>query len=308
MDASDFLSLMHSPRLARAEGLSRFGMHSWLKEATYIPSALGTELRISSFAIDDLISSWANDTSRLLSAAHDTLLSISVVKSRPQSTAWILVQAYYAAFYYAHVALRLTKTSLTYTPTSNLVKIRQLLDAYGVPHPFRLTTNQYIIKFTEIGPLLAINQRSGGDGTHQNTWVEVGHLVGECKAIGLTKAMDTKTTAAIEALSSRLLDIINRAGSVGKGLSEIRNDVQYRQLHGVWPPYGSILRGDYCLRKVLEIKSNKTNIDSFDIDNNDVAVSFLNSCFLFCWVVENFVQSVASSSSKSFLRGKDLKW
>jgi len=308
MEASDFFSSMHSPKLARAEVLGQHGMHEWLTKATYIPSVSGNDLHVASFAVDDLLASWANDTTRLLVAAHDTLLAISAIKSRPQSTAWILVQSYYAAFYYAHVALRLTKTSVTYTPTSHLVRIRQLLDAYGATSPFRLTTNQYIITFAETGPTLTISQKSGGDGTHQNTWAEVRRLIDGCKAISISRSMDAQGSSAIEALATRLENVIMKAGSAGKSLSDVRNDIQYKQQHGVWPPYGSALRADYCLRKVEEIKSAKTKIDSFDTENVDSATSFLNNCLLFCWTVESFVQSVAGISSRSFLKAKNLRW
>ncbi|MBY5818737.1 hypothetical protein HFN60_24345 [Rhizobium leguminosarum] len=79
-------------------------MHDWLSTGAFIPTSSGADLGLSSFSIDQLLSCWASDTTRLLVAAHDTLLAIAAVKDRPKSTAWILIKAYYAAFYYAHVA------------------------------------------------------------------------------------------------------------------------------------------------------------------------------------------------------------
>ncbi|MBY5818736.1 hypothetical protein HFN60_24340 [Rhizobium leguminosarum] len=188
------------------------------------------------------------------------------------------------------------------------MKIRALIDAYSIAPPFKLTTNQYIITFSEIGPTVKISQKSGGEGTHQNTWLQVKHLVETCKLINIGKLTDQNDKAGIEAISDNLSDVISKAGSSGKSLSEVRNDVQYRQLYGVWPPYGSSLRGDYCLRKVEEIKSRKTEFDSFDVKNSDAAVSFINNCFLFCWVIEKFVECISEASSRSFLKNKTLKW
>lgn len=304
MDAADLLSSLHSPKLIRVASFPEGGMRKWLSNGSPTANASSKDIILSSFSIDGLLAAWACDTGRLVIAARDTLKAVHSVSNRPKSTAWSLIKSYYSAFYYAHAALRITKTSLTYLPTSDLLHVRSIVDAYGIQHPFKMTTNQYIIRFSEVGPSLSITQKPGGDGTHQNTWAEFKQLIESCESLAIGSALDAAEKSQIEAVAKTLSFVVMNTAKSVKPLSEIRNDVQYRQLYGVWPPYGSELKGDYCLRKVNEVTSRDTSIKSFDISNQDEAISFLNRCLLVCWAVERLIEKVSVLHSKSFLKSR----
>ncbi|QAX28138.1 hypothetical protein [Leisingera sp. NJS204] len=306
MEIENFWSIAHSPKLLRVKKVSKNGVQEWIKSANFTPNADANQIDLAAFDLDDLLCSWASDTSRLLVAARDTLSAIDGIRGKPKSTAWILIKSYYAAFYYAHVMLRLTRCSLTYTPTSQLMRIRGLLDAYGIPEPFPLKTNQYILKYNEIPPRLQVKQKSGGDGTHENTWRQFEAMVFECEAAHEIKCINSAEKGELKSIADKLRRSIYAAENSGKLLSSIRNEVQYTQLHGVWPPYGSTLKSDYCLRRLREVHSKTTNIGDFDLDSGDKATCFLNCCLLICWSAEKFVMFSTKDKPKSFLRSKAL--
>lgn len=299
MTVDELLFPLHSPRLVRVNAIADDGLNVWLRSANYVPNIVAGKLVASSFDMDELLASWGHDAARLLVAGRESIRAIGRADNRPRSTAWPLIKAYYAAFYYAHVVLRLTRTSLTYTPTTSLLKLDQLVDVYGLVSPFRLRTNQYIFAYSEVPPELQIEQKAGGEGTHENTWKQLENLVNNCRLQSINAP--NADVAEIDRVLGILSSAIYMTEQPGKMLSTVRNEIQYTQLHGVWPPYGSTLRADYCARRVLQLDSRDTKIEDFDIYSGDLATRFLNCCMLICWVSECFLNRISSRHSKSFL-------
>lgn len=299
MLAEDFLSIGYSPQLVRS-AVGYDGIHKWISAPNYTPHLEDEYIVLSGFDFEKFLTAWAFDTRRLLSAARETAKSISETKSSANSTAWLLIKSYYAAFYYAHVTLRLSRISLTYTTTLHLINLRRLLDAFSIEPPYSLKTNQYTFEFSEKKKEVRIRQKSGSDGTHENTWHTFLDLIAGLQTLALRGATDDLQLIGI----NRLHDLIKQAVTVsesGKYLSSVRNEVQYQQLHGVWPPYGSSLQADYCARRLKETTKQTTSIEALDIDSVDKATQFLNSCLLICWSAEKLINHVVKRERSSFM-------
>jgi hypothetical protein len=248
MHVSELLSLTHSPKLVRIGTVKESGLHEWMRDANFAPEADNNSILLNVFNFDFLMSCWAADTSRLLSAARATLQAITSTKDKPKATAWILIKAYYASFYYAHVALRINRVSLTYSPTRDFIKLRELLDVYGVRPPFKLKTNQYVLNFSERTSTVRITQKIGGDGTHENTWAAFLELLDQNARFAFDSQSSDSDKKIVSELVSMLRTSVTYNPGDGRYLSSFRNEIQYTQRHGVWPPYSGKLRLDHCLK------------------------------------------------------------
>lgn len=180
MGPENILSTGHSPALCRVSSPAAEGLHKWLASKSYAVTVGEKSITLHPRSFDTTLEHWASDTARLLSAGRETLSIIYNSKYSGKSIAWALIQSYYAAFYFAHVILRLSKHSITYTTTANLLNLKRICDAQDLQTPFKLTTNQYTISMNEVDKSVSIAQKSNGDGTHESLWQEFLVLINIC--------------------------------------------------------------------------------------------------------------------------------
>lgn len=303
MGPETILSTSHSPALCRVGSPAANGLHIWLASKSYAVTADEATIKLHPRSFDTALEHWASDTARLLSAGRETLSLIYKSKYPGKSIAWALIQSYYAAFYYAHVILRLSRQSITYTSTSNLLNLRRACDAAGLNIPFRLNTNQYIIKLSDINKSFTLSQKTNGDGTHESLWQEFLHLIDA--SVDQSKTLFPDYEDDIKETQKKLVSAVKCSSGETGYISSFRNQIQYTQMHGAWHPYASTLPIKECRDMCGSIMSGKAEINNFNIASNDSATKFAHSSLLICWAGEMLIRSIGSDK-KSFLYSSRL--
>lgn len=291
-------SATFSPALCRVSRVQADGLQKWIESKKYTVSINDARIELHPHSFDSALEHWASDTIRLLSAGRETLSVIAKSKYAGKSIAWATIQAYYAAFYYAHAILRINRTSVTYTTTLNLLNLRRICDAFNLEVPFKLSTNQYIFSLHDQDKSILMAQKNDGDGTHESLWQEFITSVRFASVQSRYNLPDFE--AELSALEGKIVGAASCSFGGSGYISSLRNQVQYTQLHGAWHPYTSTLRLQDCREKCEAVLSNTADVEALNISSNDNATRFSNSALLICWVAERFIRHI-SRDRKSFL-------
>lgn len=298
MRPDTLFSASYSPSLCRVNRAQTDGLQKWLGSKKYNLSVDSGRLLLHPHSFEVALESWAADTIRLLSAGRETLSVVAKSKYSGKSIAWASIQTYYAAFYYAHVILRLNRRSLTYLTTANLLNVRRICDAFGLDEPFSLNTSQYVLDFLEGDEALVMTKKTDGDGTHEGLWQEFIQSVQSASALSRFNFPDFE-----EELSNLERWLVAAASCTATGtgyISSLRNQVQYTQLHGAWHPYSSTMDLHECRRRCASILNDSIDVNLLTNKSNDTATKFSNASLLICWAAEHFVRRIAKSKKSVF--------
>lgn len=233
----DAARLMWCQGLAQATGKPSQSIQTWLASATYAPSISGKALTLGGVNKSDLLMAIGYDINRLSSAASETLRNIAEIPGVPKSLAWPYVKIYYSALFYAHVILRIWGRSPTYFRTSDLLHLRNTVNAYSLTSPFPLNTGQFIVLADAGTSQITIAPDKGGGGTHEAIWRELNRALIDLKGAVSASHFLNVDKATISAQVDLAIDLMTNGGANPAWPSYMRNEIHYRQAAGVWHPY-----------------------------------------------------------------------
>lgn len=256
------------------------------REPTYIAAAL------------------AGDASRFAAASFTSLSSIGPALEQSESLAWGLVRLYYGAFYGGHTVLRLLGQSCSMVEARHTSKLRALAAALGNPVPFDLNSGLYhcTLNAGETGfSMVSVGSRIGG--AHEVFWQIFDGFLSQAteEVLGHLAPDDARTVfAKLEALRR-----IYRRGAGASWLSAIRNQIQYRHIHGVWPPL-SVNRNQ---RAALARLAGQWTRDPMNIDIDAPVAgdlgAFVSACAFtvaLCKAILSRLSERSSAGAQSFAR------
>ena len=182
-----------------------------------------------------LSAAYRNDASRFATASFASLFSIRAALEDERSFAWGLIKLYYAAFYSGHALLRFVGTSCTSIDSRHITRIKTLTEAYGLVPGFEITSGLYKCDLNNRQSGFLIRKVGGKNGgTHEIFWETFNNLLSEVANEALLHLAPDDGKAVFSKIET-LRKILKR-GAGGSWLSSVRNDIQYRQDFGVWPP------------------------------------------------------------------------
>ena len=177
------------------------------------------------------------DALRFAGAAFTSVFNIDAAVEERESVAWAMVRLYYAAFYAGHAVLRLLGQSCSHLETGHIARLKQLAAAIGAPPPFAISSGLYhcTMNAAQTG-LKMVRARGSVGGTHETFWeVFDAFLASTTEAVLLGHLAPADARAVFLKLES-YRSILRLFGGGAAWLSRMRNDIQYRQDHGVWMP------------------------------------------------------------------------
>lgn len=178
---------------------------------------------------------FAADCSRLASASFESICSISKNKKFPKSTAWALIELYYAAFFASHSILRMFGITCSHLETGHIQILRNLSLLYGFSWPSNIGQGYYICSYDCNSKILICSK---ANDTHADTWAAFHSKLKEISNDVLLVTGITIQKQAVCAYLSNICDaMISGNASRGNWLSQFRNKVNYRQEYGTWFPY-----------------------------------------------------------------------
>lgn len=221
-----------------------------------------TAIRIDFRERDYIASAIAGDAVRFASACFASLNTITAALEEGATLAWGLVRLYYAGFYGGHSVLRLLGQSCSMVDARHTSKIRSLASALGGPPPFEITSGLYhcVLNPAQTG-LSMVYARGRVGGAHEVFWEIFDRFLSEATEEVLVGRLAPEDARAVFAKLEAARRIFRR-GAGASWLSAIRNEIQYRHLHGVWPP----LSVNRTQRHTLSRLAIQWTRDPMDID------------------------------------------
>lgn len=244
------------------------------------------------------------DAARLASACFTSMTGIASALAHSDTLAWGLIKLYYAAFYGGHSILRLLGQSCTYMNGKHINHLKRLVSASSGAVPFDLSAGLYhcILNNNQTGfEMVRAHGRVGG--AHETFW--------EIFDIFLSKTTDEVIQGRLSQADARAVFTkieavrrIYRRQSRASWLSEVRNEVQYRQAMGVWAP-STVNRTS---REKLARLADQWKRDPMEIDVDPPPTgdlpAFIAACAFTTAVCRAILRRVAERSSvgsKSFV-------
>lgn len=212
-------------------------LRDWLAKPNYFVDAQisSTQFNLRVQDWDKFASALLFDMNRFAIAAVESMDGIQREPRQPRHAAWMVVRAYYAAFYSAHAILRLFGRSCTQLDQREVNEIWKIADALGFAGNTTSIQNGLYLA-TSAPPVVSfakLNKKSHGD-----TWISFYGLVQELRAGVHGATALTADKLKTEVFLDVLMAVLCRSGhNDGSWLSYVRNQTNYRFSYDTWFPY-----------------------------------------------------------------------
>jgi len=184
-----------------------------------------------------VLNAFAGDINRIGSASLETALSILKSSVFPKSTAWLVIQTYYSAFFAAHALLRILGESCTHLEREQVNSLTRVGRLFGTLPHLPISGGLYHLKCDPIAKTISGTALQGS--AHEIFW-----KVFHARVQRLSNDVVNVTTAPLanrQLASARLSELADnlsfRSAPSGRWLSTVRNAVNYSQKHATWYPY-----------------------------------------------------------------------
>jgi hypothetical protein len=193
--------------------------------------SVSLDFRDSSF----LIEAWAADCCRFSFASFQTISQVALEVADRDAVAWSLIKAYYAAFYAGHALIRMFGEACSFFDRKHARRLMEVATVFGQNPSFTLDSGLYRCCLTDNSTILTCAKTSGASGVHEAFWSVFGARMQGLSESVLSGMLVPADAQAVFGQLSAFIDIIRRRTGYS-WLSGVRNDLQYRQRHGVWFP------------------------------------------------------------------------
>jgi hypothetical protein len=284
-------------------GHCRKELKAWINDGKFqvyiAPSDGSFTLHVSE--IEPLLQAYAAEISRTSLASNETMSSVLLAPAIKKSTAWLIIQTYYATFFAAHSLVRVLGTSCLPLDALQIRSISKISKLFGQEPSGPIGGGLYRITFTpSIKQIQGSQLKSMKAGPHEGFW---GVFSDAIKRIS-TEMLDLSTLTATTAQSasgklSELLSNLNFNNS-GRGswLSTVRNAVNYDQRWATWYPYSE--RRPYydeLLRHRKDWLKDPLDIDLILHDDKDLR-RFQATCNFIMALSRNTIEDMAQRCSR----------
>lgn len=235
------MSIAESMRLLWVGGLTDCtGARSWTTDKLFKPSNLtvsasrANELSLYLGNAKQSTQYFAHEADRFASASFESLLASAKNDAFPRATGWLLIRAYYAAFFAVHALLRLHGWACTRLTAENLRSINSELSLL-YPGSTKLNSGLYLVKSENGGRELRCRPLDSSiGGTHEILWSLLRTYFDEVNTIILSgPSTDGQVLAG---LIDKFFVHIDQFGGP-KWFSTVRNRLNYAHEYGAWFPY-----------------------------------------------------------------------
>ncbi len=239
---ADAMRLFWLSGLNDVSGRCHKELKGWINDEKFqvyaAPDATSFTLSVSESL--PLLEAYAAEINRISIASNETMTSILRAPPLKKSTAWLIIQTYYAAFFAAHSLTRLLGTSCLPLEPAQLRSITKISKLFGQEPVSPIGGGLYTITFDPTKKEVHAHQlKSMKAGPHEAFWKMFGERLDFISSEILKSSSLTATTA--QDAAEKLSEIRGNLGfnSLAKGawLSTVRNRVNYDQSWATWYPY-----------------------------------------------------------------------
>lgn len=193
----------------------------------------------TSAATESLAEAMANEIARFSCATYESLLDAVPGDHSDRALGWALVRYYYATFYAAHALLRISGKSVTMISQQTATLLNSVGGQYLGVSP-GVVSGLHLVEMDSTNGHRALIRKIGSNngGSHEEMWKLFLQLLIELEdQLILTQGRSQDALDAVDILTELRKQLCRRGKNNGAWLSSVRNELNYRQEHGVWYPY-----------------------------------------------------------------------
>lgn len=288
------------------------GMRDWLalkNYATFTPPISEDEFYldlIKGERSNDIYNAFAYDSNRFSTSAIESTYGLEIIMHQSMSSAiaWPAIKAYYASFYAAHAILRFFGKSCTLIEGNDMSPVNSIFSIYHANIP-KLVTGYYIINILEKEN--RVHFQKAKKRPHEQLWQEF--IIFLDDIINTLKLGSTQYQVVMMQIESLRSNLQFNNLKAGIWLSNIRDDINYKDKHGAWYPYAGIKK--LQIDKIRRLLTNPLK-QSIDIElsgpfSNELERFFVTALYLVslcCEILESLDQE---SGGKGFPNQRPLK-
>lgn len=296
------------PGIHSASGSAEQSIAAWTRSGSYgisiAPSAGG-------FQLDPVMpnvglgEAFACEVRRFSLAAFETCLRNERAPGLRRALAWPMISNYYAAYFSAHAICRMFGRSVSHLDASIAADVGRVASSYvGGTH--NVPSGLYAVSYDGPTGVMRYLHFGGVGGSHEALWKVFLTLLDELQGRVLQGGPNT---IEVQATATYLGEIARRLKSKGANggnwLSVLRNEVNYRQLYGIWYPYSvpdaSAEVVDRRMREWLRERTDWSSVVGRNTELNcaaDLASSMLSLLF---WLLKDL--RARASARRHFVEG-----
>lgn len=257
-----------------------------------------------------VINALATDISRFASAAFQSVLIASEAIVSKDDIPWAFIKIYYAAYYAGHAIIRMFGVSCSYLDRQHIAHIQTLSAAIGRPPGFVIKASAYHCALITSSMVESVSLREGGGGAHEAFWDVLGRKFVDLSTNVLLGTLNPTDAQAVFLKMEAWRDKVRAHGAPLHGwLSVMRNEIQYRQSHGLWFPIAVRKHDREHLARLFEQWKRDPMEISVDAANGGkladflVASAFLIAC---CRVLLQRIAERSETPARSFAKLEPL--
>jgi hypothetical protein len=285
----------------------------WLRRKEY---QVYTPIATDSFTLSVadsrlLLAAFAGDCSRLAAAAVESCLEIDQPTHSPSATAWIVIRAYYSAYYAANVILRMLGSSSSQLDTEHTRSVLSIASLFGQAPVQSIQSGTYECVYD--GPsatLRCMRQNQTGLGAHETFWLI---FLRRIRLLSDQMLTPQGSSASAQGVAEKLVSLTDnlcfQGRNGGNWLSYIRNQVTYRQAFGAWFPYRGGKRRAPLLRILGAWLGDPMRIELRAYADRELERYFATCAFVVC-LAHDMVRDMAARCpiGRSFLDFSPLEY
>ncbi len=310
---ADALRPFWAANINAVNGRPEFGLQDWftLREYQVLQPLQPNSATIVISDATKFLRALAFDYNRMSTAAFETMSVITRSPVFPNSTAWLLIQTYYAAFFAAQALMRVLGVSYTQIDTVTARDVDRVSQIYGMKGAHSFAAGNYRCSYV-LGPygdqLVCDSSRGQGSGVHEAMWIGFLAVIKKLSRDILASNQNQYQEVSLK-LDELAAALSSGTRQNGGWLSYMRNMINYRHSFGCWHPYRASrrqadalfarLRGNAWTRDPMDISLGPPRFDFEEVEFFQRICQFLvGMCRTITEDLEN-----RCPAGKSFLNG-----
>ncbi|MFL9608730.1 hypothetical protein ACKF11_01465 [Methylobacillus sp. Pita2] len=278
--------------LIRIKSNATEGLQNWFLTGDYLISQVPTNKKIEVFprSTEELTKAFSNDLSRLSSAAFESAEGLTKNPIFPYSSGWILVRAYYSAYFAANALMRCFGYSSTNIDILQITSLKDTARLCGFPCPSKAKTTPqpgvYFIEYSVASLEVTLSIVNSNGGVHGKFWESFSKFISSLElkisnSTSLVKDDKKKAKKELDTIKKMLCGV----GSTNfNWLSFVRNNINYRLDYDVWHPYKDCEMDSEQIIKIFDDIWKQTPDPSLVNVNTDNLQKFIAVCaFMVSW-------------------------
>lgn len=264
----------------------------WLMDGSYNVINAPPLLSLHCQGDEEIKKSLSLDAFRFSTHAAQTVYELQKSTAYSSLTSWRVIQTYYAAYYAAHAILRFFGKSFSHLESGHVKFLRERCTSEAAFNP-SLPISYYLLTYNPEDKRINFLKC---DESHKDLWKNFGALLREISNACLTLRASNSRQQDLSNKFSDLADALTLRGKLSSSnwLSVVRNEVNYKSLHGTWFPFSkSTPSFDTLMAKVKDWRNC-----SYDFENPNLIRANLERFFITSFIIIDLALAISFDFQK----------